>query len=83
LPKEGKLDSRFGSCTGGNPAKDGILYHHMVVLVRSSSINELIRIGIMPYWLTTAHWQAQYPENLYCTTEMTMKSVYAMSNPTR
>jgi hypothetical protein len=35
----------------------------------------------MPYWLTTAHWQAQYPENLYCRTEITMKSVQAMSNP--
>jgi hypothetical protein len=35
----------------------------------------------MPYWLTTAHWQAQYPENLYCRTEIMIKSVQAMSNP--
>ncbi len=55
--------------------------HHVVVFVKSSTLNGLTRIGIMTYWLTTVHWQAQYPENLYCMTEMTMKSVQSMSNP--
>jgi hypothetical protein len=75
------LGSRFGSCTCGKPAKDGIPCQHMVILVKSYAGNGLTRIGIMPYWLTTAHWRAQYPENLYCRTEITMKSVHVMSNP--
>ena len=79
LPKEERLGSRFGSCTCGKPAKDGIPCQHMVVLVKS--YHGLTRIGIMPYWLTTAHWQAQYPENLYCRTDISMKSVQVMSNP--
>jgi hypothetical protein len=81
LPKEERLGSRFGSCTCGKPAKDGIPCQHMVVLVKSYPGNELSRIGIMPYWLTTAHWRVQYPENLYCRTEITMKSIQAMSTP--
>ena len=55
LPKEERLGSRFGSCTCGKSAKDGIPCQHMVVLVKSYG-NELTRVGIMPYWLTTAHW---------------------------
>ena len=79
LPKEERLGSRFGTCTCGKPAKDGIPCQHMVVLVKS--FHGLTRIGIMPYWFTTAHWRAQYPENLYCRTDFSMKSVQAMSNP--
>ena len=56
MPKEERLGSRFGSCTCGKPAKDGIPCQHMVILVKSYPGNELSRIGIMPYWLTTAHW---------------------------
>jgi hypothetical protein len=59
LPKEERLGSRFGTCTCGKPAKDGIPCQHMVVLVKS--FHGLTRIGIMPYWFTTAHWRAQYP----------------------
>jgi hypothetical protein len=52
----------------------------MVVLVKSYG-NGLTRIGIMPYWLTTAHWRVQYPEDLYCRTEITMKAIQATSTP--
>ena len=31
MPKEERLGSRFGSCTCGKPAKDGIPCQHMVV----------------------------------------------------
>ena len=79
LPKEERLGSRFGSCTCGKPAKDGIPCKHMVVLVKS--YHGLTRIGMLPYWLTTAHWRAQYPENLYCRSDILMKSVQTMSNP--
>jgi len=79
LPKEERLGSRFGSCTCGKPAKNGIPCKHMVVLVKT--YHGLTRIGIMPYWLTTAHWRAQYPENLYCRTNILMKSVQRISNP--
>jgi hypothetical protein len=79
IPKEERLGSRFGTCTCGKPAKDGIPCQYMVIFVKS--FHGLTRIGIMPYWLTTAHWRAQYPENLYCRTDISMKSVQAMSNP--
>jgi hypothetical protein len=80
MPKEERLGSRFGSCTCGKPAKDGVPCQHMVVLVKSYG-NSFTRIGIMPYWLTTAHWRVQYPEDLYCRTDITMKAIQAMSTP--
>jgi hypothetical protein len=56
LPEEERLGpTRFGSCTCGKPIKDGIPCQHMVVFVKSYDGNGLTRIGIMPYWLTTAH----------------------------
>ncbi len=44
LPKEERLGPRFGSCTCGKPAKDGIPCQHMVVLVKSYAGNGLTRI---------------------------------------
>jgi hypothetical protein len=41
----------------------------------SSKINGLTRIQIMPYWLTTAHWQAQYAMEVNCPT---IESIHAV-----
>ena len=50
LPKKERMGSKFGSCTCGKPAKDGIFCRHMVGVVKSATIDGLSRIGIMPYW---------------------------------
>jgi hypothetical protein len=81
LLKEERMGFKFGSCTCGKPAKDGIPCRHMVVVVKSATIDGLSRIGIMPYWWTTAHWRTQYPENTYCRTEITIESVKATLKP--
>ncbi len=82
LPKEERMGSKFGSCTYGKPAKDGIPCHHMVVVVKSATTDGLSRIGIMPYWWITAHWRTQsYPENAYCRTKITIEGVKATSKP--
>ena len=81
LPKEERLGSRFGSCICGKPAKDGIRCQHMVVFCQVICWEWIDQDWNYAYWLTTAHWQAQKPWNLYCRTEITMKSVQAMSNP--
>lgn len=41
----------------------------------SSKINGLTQIQIMPYWLTTAHWQAQYAMEVNCPT---IESIHAV-----
>jgi hypothetical protein len=81
LPKIETVGSKFGSCTCGLPAKDGIPCRHMVVVVKSATIYGLSRIGIMPYWWTTAHWRTQYPENTYCRTDISIEGVKATSRP--
>jgi hypothetical protein len=35
----------------------------------------------MPYWLTSAHWQAQYAADVYCRTDALMNAIKATSNP--
>jgi hypothetical protein len=35
----------------------------------------------MPYWLTSAHWRAQYAANVYCRTDVLMNAVKTTSNP--
>jgi hypothetical protein len=58
IPKVG-LDhgSRFGTCTCGFPAKEGIPCDHMVAIPKCGAIPNLTRMGIMPFWYTCAQWQ--------------------------
>ena len=50
IPSKGLFGSRFGTCTCGKPAKDGVPCKQMMVVVKSISIEGLSRIQIMPYW---------------------------------
>jgi hypothetical protein len=81
IPSAGHLGSRFGSCTCGQPATDGVPCKHMVVVAKSSSITGLSRIQIMPYCWTTAHWQAQYPEEVDCRADLSMTTVKGKHHP--
>jgi hypothetical protein len=71
--------SRFGSCTYGKPKKDGIPCSHMAIVAMSSQINGLTRIQVVPYWYTTAHWQAQYALDVNCPTIESIQEVRATS----
>ncbi len=75
------MGSRFGSCTCGKPMKDGVPCKHMVAIVKVSKIKGLSQIQLMPYWLTSAHWQAQYAADVYFRTDVSMNAVKATSNP--
>jgi hypothetical protein len=81
IPTKDTMGSRFGSCTCGKPTKDGVPCKHMVAIVKASKIKGLSRIQIMPYWLTSAHWQAQYPANVNYRTDVLMNAVKATLNP--
>ncbi len=81
IPTKDTMGSRFGSCTCGKPTKDGVPCKHMVAIVNASKIKGLSRIQIMPYWLTSDHWQAQYTADVYCRTDVSMNAIKATSNP--
>ncbi len=51
----------------------------MAVVAMSSQINGLTRIQVMPYWYTTAHWQAQYALDVNCPTIESSQEVRATS----
>jgi hypothetical protein len=75
------MGSRFGSCTCRKPRKDGVPCKHMVAIVKASKIKGLIRIQIVPYWLTSAHWRAQYAADVYCRTDVLIDAIKTTSNP--
>ena len=51
--EEDQFGSRFGTCTCGKPAKEGIPCQHMVVVPKSSAIEGLARLDIIPGCMTT------------------------------
>ncbi len=79
--EEDSCGSRFGTCTCGKPAKDGVPCQHMVVVVKAIAIDGLTRVKIMPYWWTTAHWQAQYAVDVYCRTDVSLGNIKATHHP--
>jgi hypothetical protein len=81
IPTKDTMGSRFGSCTCGKPTKDGVPCTHMVAIVKASKIEGLSQIQIMPYWLTSAHWRAQYAADVHCRTDVSMNAVKTTSNP--
>jgi hypothetical protein len=64
--EEDQFGSRFGTCTCGKPAKEGIPCQHMVVVAKSSAIDDLPRIGIIPGCMTKAFWKEQYAQIVQC-----------------
>jgi hypothetical protein len=47
----------------------------MVVVAKSSNIEGLTRIQIMPYWWTTAQWRQQYPPHIKCNADISMETI--------
>ena len=81
IPSDGKHGSRFGTCTCGLPATDGVPCAHMVAVAKSNSIEGLSRIQIMPYYWTTNHWREQYPVDASCNGNISMESVKGKHRP--
>ena len=66
--QEDRFGSRFGTCTCGKPAKEGAPCQHMVVVAKSTRIEGLTRIDIIPGYLTTACWKEQFAQDVHCST---------------
>jgi hypothetical protein len=49
----------------------------MIVVQKSSVIQELTQTGMMPHYWTTAHWKLQYAENIVANTNINITSVKA------
>ena len=81
IPATGRFGSRFGACDCGKPAKDGIPCQHMVAIVKSSHIDGLTRVQIMPYWWTTAHWRAQYADGVECRADIDIGTIKNQHTP--
>ncbi len=79
IPVDATTRSQFGMCTCGKPKKDGVPCRHMVVIAMLSKIEGLTRTHIMPYWWTTAHWQAQFAIDVYCQTDISLNTVKSMT----
>ena len=79
--QEDSCGSRFGTCTCGKPAKDGLPCQHMIVVAKSVAIEGLTRVKIMPYWWTSAHWRAQYAVDAYCRTDVSLGHIKASYHP--
>ena len=75
IPVDEYKGSRFGSCTCGKPQTDGVPCRHMVVVAKSSKIDGLTRIHVMPYWWTTAHWQDQYAQEVTYLSDISLNMV--------
>jgi hypothetical protein len=75
IPMQERMGSRYGRCTCGKPNTDGIPCKHMVVVAKSSKIEGLTRMDIMPYWWTTAQWRQQYALEVNCPTDITLNTV--------
>ena len=81
IPPTGKYESRFGTCDCGKPAKDGVPCKHMVAVVKSSLIEGLSRVQIMPYWWTNAHWRAQYAVDIECRGDISISAIKEKYTP--
>jgi hypothetical protein len=75
IPKEETLGSRFGSCTCGIPATEGIPCRHMVALAKSNVILGLTRVQTMPLWWTTAQWRNQFPIDSTMRSDISMNGI--------
>ena len=75
IPMQAQMGSRYGTCTCGKPNTDGVPCKHMVVVAKSSKIDGLTRMDIMPYWWTTAQWRQQYALEVKCPTDITLNTV--------
>ena len=79
IPKVAYMGSYFGTCTCGIPARDGVPCKHMVVIVKSSTIPDITRTGIMPFFWSTEQWRRQYPIEVMYNTDITMAQVKLMN----
>jgi len=73
--------SRFGDCTCGITKTKTFPCKHMVAVVKSSVIDGLEQLNVMPYWCTTAAWRLQFPQNSSICVEINICSLEAKHEP--
>ena len=50
-------------CNYGVTKVKGVPCHHVVAIAKSTKIEELNLVCVMPFWWTTAAWKRQFPQN--------------------
>ena len=78
IPKESTYGSRFGTCNCGIPQRDGKPCVHMIVLAKGGHINDpgITRLSVMlHHWYSTLTWQNQFPKEIICRGDVSIKSV--------
>ena len=73
--------SRFGDCTCGITKTKTFPCKHMVAVVKSSVIDGLRQLNVMPYWCTTAASHLQFPQNSSIRAEIDIRSLKAKHEP--
>ena len=73
--RSSEVGSRFGSCSCGVPATEGIPCRHIVVLAKSKVIHGLTRVNTMPLWWTTAQWRNQFPIEATMRSDISMNAI--------
>jgi hypothetical protein len=76
LPKEAVDGSLFDTCTCGADKTDAVPCEHMAAVALSSRLRpQITPISIMPAWWGREQWRKQFPSNVYCDGNTTMKSI--------
>jgi hypothetical protein len=75
FPIEEVNGSRFGTCTCGSPRMMGEPCMHMVVALKSGSVEGLNENNFMPTWWMISQMRVQYPIDMVIKADMDMASL--------
>lgn len=61
INKEASRGQYAATCDCGVPAMNGVPCRHIVAIAKSTNIEGLNMVSVMPYWWTTDCWRRQFP----------------------
>ncbi len=61
INKEASRGQYAATCDCGVPAMNGVPCRHIVAVAKSTNIEGLNMVSVMPYWWTTNCWRQQFP----------------------
>ena len=61
INKEASRGQYAATCDCGVPPKNGVPCRHIVAIAKSTNIEGLNMVSVMPYWWTTDCWRKQFP----------------------
>ena len=75
IPNQPFKGSRFGTCTCGFPMMMGVPCMHMVVALKSGTVDGLNENNFMPTWWMIYQMRLQYPVDLVIKADMDIASL--------